>query len=52
MIGRFITMRPDLSVILEATVDMKAAAVASTTMPSGKTLVTLASSDKSFGASL
>lgn len=43
-------MRPDLSVILEATVDMKAATVASKTMPSGKTLVTLASSDKSFGA--
>ena len=48
--GRFITMRPDVSCILEATVDLSLPETTTNvkTMPSGKTLLTLASSDKSF----
>lgn len=41
-------MRPDKSSIIEATVDMREATVKSTDMPSGATLLTLASPDKSF----
>jgi hypothetical protein len=41
-------MRPDKSVILEATVDMLTASIGTSTMPSGSTLLTVASPDKTF----
>ena len=48
--GRFISMRPDKSCIMEATVDMSDpdTTMKCKTMPSGTTLLTIASGDKSF----
>ena len=46
--ARVIVMRPELSVILESVVDLSQTATSTKTMPSGKTLVTLASASKEF----
>lgn len=46
--GRFIAMKPDKSVIIEATVDMSSATISTTKVASGLTLLTIASPDKSF----
>eukprot|EP00614_Pseudopedinella_elastica_P014635 CAMPEP_0172582464 /NCGR_PEP_ID=MMETSP1068-20121228/1876_1 /TAXON_ID=35684 /ORGANISM="Pseudopedinella elastica, Strain CCMP716" /LENGTH=237 /DNA_ID=CAMNT_0013375823 /DNA_START=163 /DNA_END=877 /DNA_ORIENTATION=- len=45
-------MRPDKSVILEATCDLSSASIKTAMMPSGTVLLTVASPDKSFEAHL
>ena len=46
--ARAIVMRPGPEAILEAVVDLSTTSVKATEMPSGKTLVTVANTDKSF----